>query len=190
MSFEYNPANDWVFEAGFYPRLQMTEKNLTYEYMVNRVNNKEGEAYLNYMYDYVIHNAQDRFVLSDDAWDALHTPKLFPAYAWLASVPAFSHDGQWAYFLDTSISLANKIQRMNETTQNVAHYSLSENQTVMDVSGSTATPKVNAKGDVMLTITSADNISKQLLLNVNNSRTWDEKVAVFYDRGDGTAASP
>ena len=43
MSFEYNPANDWVFEAGFYPRLQMTEKNLTYEYMVNRVNNKEGE---------------------------------------------------------------------------------------------------------------------------------------------------
>ena len=79
---------------------------------------------------------------------------------------------------------------MNETTQNVAHYSLSENQTVMDVSGSTATPKVNAKGDVMLTITSADNISKQLLLNVNNSRTWDEKVAVFYDRGNGTAASP
>ena len=190
MSFEYNPANDWVFEAGFYPRLQMTEKNLTYEYMVNRVNNKEGEAYLNYMYDYVIHNAQDRFVLSDDAWDALHTPKLFPAYAWLASVPAFTHNGQLAYSLDTSISLAKKTQRMDENTQNVAHYSLSENQTVMDVSGSTATPKVNAKGDVMLTITSADNISKQLLLNVNNSRTWDEKVAVFYDRGDGTAASP
>ena len=190
MSFEYNPANDWVFEAGFYPRLQMTEKNLTYEYMVNRVNNKEGEAYLNYMYDYVIHNAQDRFVLSDDAWDALHTPKLFPAYAWLASVPAFTHNGQLAYSLDTSISLAKKTQRMDENTQNVAHYSLSENQTVMDVSGSTATPKVNAKGDVMLTITSADNISKQLLLNVNNSRTWDEKVAVFYDRGNGTAASP
>jgi hypothetical protein len=192
MSFEYNPANDWVFEAGFYPRLHMTEKNLTYEYMVNRVNNKEGEAYLNYMYDYVIHNALDNCVLDINgaAWDALHTPKLFPAYAWLASVPAFTHDGQLAYSLDTSISLAKKTQRMDENTQNVAHYSLSENQTVMDVSGSTATPKVNAKGDVMLTITSADNISKQLLLNVNNSRTWDEKVAVFYDRGDGTAASP
>lgn len=192
-SFEYNPANDWVFEAGFYPRLQMTEKNLTYEYMVNRVNEKEGEAYLNYMYDFVIHNALDNCVLDINgaAWDALHTPKLFPAYAWLASVPAFTHDGQLAYSLDTSISLAKKTQRMDENTQNVAHYSLPDNQTVMDVTKEvTATPKVNTTGDVMLTITSADNISKQLLLNVNNSRTWDGNVAVSYDRGDGTAASP
>ena len=198
--FEYNPANDWVFEAGFYPRLQMTKNNLTYCNGDIWQNHDKDYAYSNdndyliHMYDFVIHNALDNCVLDINgngaAWDALHTPKLFPAYAWLASVPAFTHDGQLAYSLDTSISLANKIQRMNETTQNVAHYSLSENQTVMDVSGSTATPKVNAKGDVMLTITSADNISKQLLLNVNNSRTWDEKVAVFYDRGDGTAASP
>lgn len=191
-SFEYKPAKDWVFEEGFYPRLQMTEKNLAYEYLINKWNKEEGEAYLIHMCDFVIHDALDKCVLDINgaAWDALHTPKLFPAYAWLASVPAFTHDGQLAYSLDTSISLANKIQRMNETTQNVAHYSLPENQTVMDVSGSTATPKVNTTGDVMLTITSADNISKQLLLNVNNNRTWDEKVAVFYDRGDGTAASP
>jgi len=192
-SFEYNPANDWVFEAGFYPRLQMTEKNLTYEYMVNCVNKKEGEAYLNYMYDFVIHNALDNCVLDINgaAWDALHTPKLFPAYAWLASVPAFTHDGQLAYSLDTSISLAKKTQRMDENTQNVAHYSLPDNQTVMDVTKEvTATPKVNTTGDVMLTITSADNISKQLLLNVNNSRTWDGNVAVSYDRGDGTAGNP
>lgn len=189
--FEYNPAKDWVFEEGFYPRLQMTEKNLAYEYLINKWNNEEGEAYLIHMCDFVIHDAlYDCVIDKNGAWDALHTPKLFPAYAWLASVPAFTHDGQLAYSLDTSISLANKIQRMNETTQNVAHYSLPENQTVMDVSGSTATPKVNTTGDVMLTITSADNISKQLLLNVNNNRTWDEKVAVFYDRGDGTAASP
>lgn len=198
--FEYNPANDWVFEAGFYPRLQMTKNNLTYCNGDIWQNHDKDYAYSNdndyliHMYDFVIHNALDNCVLDINgngaAWDALHTPKLFPAYAWLASVPAFTHNGQLAYSLDTSISLANKIQRMNETTQNVAHYSLPENQTVMDVSGSTATPKVNTTGDVMLTITSADNISKQLLLNVNNSRTWDEKVAVFYDRGDGTAASP
>ena len=189
--FEYNPANDWVFEEGFYPRLQMTEKNLAYEYLINKWNNEEGEAYLIHMCDFVIHDALYYCVIEKNGeWDALHTPKLFPAYAWLASVPAFSHNGQLAYSLDTSISLANKTQRMDQNTQNVAHYSLPENQTVMDVSGSTATPKVNTTGDVMLTITSADNISKQLLLNVNNSRKWDEKVAVFYDRGDGTAASP
>jgi len=191
--FEYNPANDWVFEAGFYPRLQMTKNNLTYcngdiwqshdkDYAYSNDND-----YLIHMYDFVIHKALYDCLID---MDALHTPKFFPAYAWLASVPAFTHNGQLAYYLDTSISLANKTQRMDQNTQNVAHYSLSENQTVMDVSGSTATPKVNAKGDVMLTITSADNISKQLLLNVNNSRTWDGNVAVFYDRGDGTAASP
>lgn len=196
--FEYNPANDWVFEAGFYPRLQMTKNNLTYCNGDLWQNHDKDYAYSNdndyliHMYDFVIDNAFYECILDKDGTveDALHTPKLFPAYAWLASVPAFTHNGQLAYYLDTSISLANKTQRMDQNTQNVAHYSLSENQTVMDVSGSTATPKVNAKGDVMLTITSADNISKQLLLNVNNSRTWDEKVAVFYDRGDGTAASP
>lgn len=196
--FEYNPANDWVFEAGFYPRLQMTKNNLTYCNGDLWLNHDKDYAYSNdndyliHMYDFVIDNAFNECILDKDGTvkDALHTPKLFPAYAWLASVPAFTHNGQLAYYLDTSISLANKTQRMDQNTQNVAHYSLSENQTVMDVSGSTATPKVNAKGDVMLTITSADNISKQLLLNVNNSRTWDEKVAVFYDRGDGTAASP
>lgn len=196
--FEYNPANDWVFEAGFYPRLQMTKNNLTYCNGDLWQNHDKDYAYSNdndyliHMYDFVIDNAFYECILDKDGTveDALHTPKLFPAYAWLASVPAFTHNGQLAYSLDTSISLANKTQRMDQNTQNVAHYSLSENQTVMDVSGSTATPKVNAKGDVMLTITSADNISKQLLLNVNNSRTWDEKVAVFYDRGDGTAASP
>lgn len=196
--FEYNPANDWVFEAGFYPRLQMTKNNLTYCNGDIWQNHDKDYAYSNdndyliHMYDFVIDNAFYECILDKDGTveDALHTPKLFPAYAWLASVPAFTHNGQLAYYLDTSISLANKTQRMDQNTQNVAHYSLSENQTVMDVSGSTATPKVNAKGDVMLTITSADNISKQLLLNVNNSRTWDEKVAVFYDRGDGTAASP
>jgi hypothetical protein len=196
--FEYNPANDWVFEAGFYPRLQMTKNNLTYCNGDIWQNHDKDYAYSNdndyliHMYDFVIDNAFYECILDKDGTvkDALHTPKLFPAYAWLASVPAFTHNGQLAYSLDTSISLAKKTQRMDENTQNVAHYSLSENQTVMDVSGSTATPKVNAKGDVMLTITSADNISKQLLLNVNNSRTWDEKVAVFYDRGDGTAASP
>lgn len=196
--FEYNPANDWVFEAGFYPRLQMTKNNLTYCNGDIWQNHDKDYAYSNdndyliHMYDFVIDNAFYECILDKDGTveDALHTPKLFPAYAWLASVPAFTHNGQLAYYLDTSISLANKTQRMDQNTQNVAHYSLSENQTVMDVSGSTATPKVNAKGDVMLTITSADNISKQLLLNVNNSRKWDEKVAVFYDRGDGTAASP
>lgn len=196
--FEYNPANDWVFEAGFYPRLQMTKNNFTYCNGDLWQNHDKDYAYSNdndyliHMYDFVIDNAFYECILDKDGTveDALHTPKLFPAYAWLASVPAFTHNGQLAYYLDTSISLANKTQRMDQNTQNVAHYSLSENQTVMDVSGSTATPKVNAKGDVMLTITSADNISKQLLLNVNNSRTWDEKVAVFYDRGDGTAASP
>ena len=196
--FEYNPANDWVFEAGFYPRLQMTKNNLTYCNGDIWQNHDKDYAYSNdndyliHMYDFVIDNAFYECILDKDGTveDALHTPKLFPAYAWLASVPAFTHDGQLAYSLDTSISLANKTQRMDQNTQNVAHYSLPENQTVMDVSGSTATPKVNTTGDVMLTITSADNISKQLLLNVNNSRTWDEKVAVFYDRGDGTAASP
>jgi len=192
--FEYNPANDWVFEAGFYPRLQMTKNNLTYCNGDILENHDKDYAYSNdndyliHMYDFVIYKALYDCLID---MDALHTPKFFPAYAWLASVPAFTHNGQLAYSLDTSISLAKKTQRMDENTQNVAHYSLPENQTVMDVTKEvTATPKVNTTGDVMLTITSADNISKQLLLNVNNSRTWDEKVAVFYDRGDGTAASP
>ena len=197
--FEYNPANDWVFEAGFYPRLQMTKNNLTYCNGDIWQNHDKDYAYSNdndyliHMYDFVIDNAFYECILDKDGTveDALHTPKLFPAYAWLASVPAFTHNGQLAYSLDTSISLAKKTQRMDQNTQNVAHYSLPENQTVMDVTKEvTATPKVNTTGDVMLTITSADNISKQLLLNVNNSRTWDGNVAVFYDRGDGTAASP
>lgn len=178
---DINVGGAWQFQEGFYPRLQIGTANITNVSGSDRTTN-----------DRIIIRAAT--AMGDDAAD-LKTPKLFPAYAWLASVPAgFNNDGGSAQFLDAPLSLAAKRQVMDANTQNVAHYSLPANQTLLTVTGETdaqtATPKVNAVGNVMLTVTTADNISKQLRLDVNGSRTWDGKTGRLFDDGKGTEDSP
>lgn len=78
----------------------------------------------------------------------------------------------------------------NVTTVKTAKFSLPTDQTLMTVSGETATPKEDQQGDVLLTVTSSDGISKQLCLQVNTIKKWDQKIARAYDAGDGTVAKP
>ena len=171
----------WRYRQGFYPRLQVGSTNIT---------NGTTDALLK-LHDYVIELAAEKF--GDDK-AALTTPKLFPQYAWLASVPAFTHDGQWAYFLDTSMSLARR--EMTDEQSNVlsANYAVANyypnDPALMSVADNTATPKVNVGGDVWLTITSPDGASKKLLLNVNGQRKWDGELAANFDGGNGTSDSP
>ncbi len=191
--FDYTLSNAWVYESGYYPRLQVTGANIAYadfDAIFYHAND-----YLGMMYDFVIYRAINSYIMLVADEEALHTPKLFPAYAWLASVPiGFTGDGLQTYFLDAPLSLAAKRQVMDANTQNVAHYSLPANQTLLTVTGETdaqtATPKVNAVGDVLLTITSSDNISKQLSLGVNGSRKWNGKTYKYFDSGSGTEESP
>lgn len=195
--FDYALSNAWVYETGYYPRLQVTGANIAYadfDPIAYHANDNLGM-----MYDYVIHRAIDSYIMLVDDEEALHTPKIFPAYAWLASVPVgFTGDGLQTFFLDAPLSLAMKKQDMetvgNVTTMKTARYSLPADQTMLTISGETdaqvATPKVNAVGDVMLTITSTDNISKELCLGVNGSRKWNGKTYKYYDSGNGTEGSP
>lgn len=190
-NYRYNTINVglnsmWQCSDGFYPRLKIGDSNLT--------NATEGD--LAKIHDYVIEHAAD--VFGDDKTE-IHKAKLFPAYAWLACVPVgFNHNGQYAYYLDLSLSLAMKSQDMetvgNVTYMKTARYSLPADQNVLTISGETdaqtATPIVNAEGDVSLTITTNDKINKQLCLHVNGSRTWDGKVAITFDGGNGTEANP
>lgn len=184
--FSYNGGNEWKYNEGFYPCLQVSSSNITNSSADNRS-----------MSDEVIKRAVSIVHENnnyDDKLSALQTPKLFPAYAWLASVPAGIHNGLLTHHLDAPLSLTPKEQNM-ETIGNVtkvksAKYSLPTDQTLMTVSGETATPKEDQQGDVLLTITSSDGISKQLCLQVNTIKKWDQKIARAYDAGDGTEAKP
>ena len=173
--------NVWRYRQGFYPRLQVGSANIT---------NGTTDALLK-LHDYVIELAAEKF--GDDK-AALTTPKLFPQYAWLASVPAFTHDGQWAYFFDTSMSLAHREMTDDQSNVLSANYAVANyypnDPALMSVADNTATPKVNVEGDVWVTITSPNGASKKLLLNVNGQRKWDGELAANFDGGNGTSDSP
>ena len=174
-------SSDWEHVDGFYPRLSIGADNIA----------NAGDQYENNVTDYVINRAARAFL--DDV-SAIRTPSLLQNYAWLASVPAGMHNGLSAQYLDAPLSLTPKEQNMetvgNVTTVKTAKFSLPNDQTLMTVSGETATPKEDQQGDVLLTITSSDGISKQLCLQVNTIKKWDQKIARAYDAGDGTEAKP
>lgn len=174
-------SSDWEHVDGFYPRLSIGADNIA----------NAGDQYENNVTDYVINRAARAFL--DDV-SAIRTPSLLQNYAWLASVPAGMHNGLSAQYLDAPLSLTPKEQNMetvgNVTTVKTAKFSLPNDQTLMTVSGETATPKEDQQGDVLLTITSSDGISKQLCLQVNTIKKWDQKIARAYDAGDGTVAKP
>lgn len=172
----------WQFKQGFYPRLQVGSSNMT---------NGTTDALLK-LHDYIIERAANKY--GDDK-AALTTPKLFPQYAWLASVPAFTHNGQWAYFMDTALSLAQRDMTDDQGNVLRADFSLEDYyntrySSLMTVAGNTATPKENTSGDVWLTISTPSGVSKKLLLNVNGNRKWDGELAANFDGGDGTSGSP
>ena len=174
-------SSDWEHVDGFYPRLSIGEDNIA----------NAGDRFENNVTDYVINRAARAFL--DDV-SAIRTPSLLQNYAWLASVPAGMHNGLSAQYLDAPLSLTTKEQNMetigNVTKVKTAKFSLPADQTLMTVSGETATPKEDQQGDVLLTITSSDGISKQLCLQVNTIKKWDQKIARAYDAGDGTNAKP
>ncbi len=184
--FSYNGGSEWKYNEGFYPCLQVSSSNIT---------NSSADNWS--MRDEVIKRAV--FIVHEnnnygDKLSALQTPKLFPAYAWLASVPAGIHNGLLTHHLDAPLSLTPKEQNM-ETIGNVtkvksATFSLPSDQNLLTVTNETATPKEDTQGGVVLTITSSDKISKQFFLMVNTIKQWDKKIAKTLDAGDGTKESP
>lgn len=184
--FSYNGGNEWKYNEGFYPCLQVSSSNITNSSADNRS-----------MSDEVIKRAVSIVHENnnyDDKLSALQTPKLFPAYAWLASVPAGIHNGLLTHHLDAPLSLTPKTQDMetvgNVTTMKRATFSLPSDQNLLTVTNETATPKEDTQGGVVLTITSSDKISKQFFLMVNTIKQWDKKIAKTLDAGDGTKESP
>ena len=184
--FSYNGGSEWKYNEGFYPCLQVSSSNIT---------NSSADNLS--MRDEVIKRAVS-IVHEDNNYDdklsALQTPKLFPAYAWLASVPAGIHNGLVTHHLDAPLSLTPKTQDMetvgNVTTMKRATFSLPSDQNLLTVTNETATPKEDTQGGVVLTITSSDKISKQFFLMVNTIKQWDKKIAKTLDAGDGTKESP
>ena len=171
----------WSTKSEFYPQVIVDEYNIT------KTPADEDER----LVDYVIRAAADKF---GDNSETLKIPTLFQKYAWLASVPMNvpNHDFR-ADFVDTPVSLAIRQQQLdNEGHQKTASYAIDDDK--MTISGETnaqiATPKDNVKGDVMLTVTSDDGVSKQFCLDVYTSHTWDGKVAKAYDGGNGTQSNP
>ena len=168
--------NHWQYEDGFYPRLQLSGNNFVKSNSTIR--------------DYGIYLAAMKFGEPDNG-DFLYTPALFPAYAWIASVPIGINNGLLAHFLDGTLSLSNKQQVMdNQGNMKTATFSLPDNQTLLTVSNENAIPKPNVTGDVMLTVTTTDHVTKQLCLNVNGNRKWDENLALTFDGGDGSVENP
>ena len=171
---------DWVIKDGFYPYCKVNQYNVA--------NNTWGDD--ERLVDYVIAVAARSF---DDSETTLRTPSLYEKYAWLASVPMNVQNHSFrANFVDTPFSLAIKQQPLEGSNMKTATFSLSGD--LMTVSGETnaqtATPKDNVSGAVMLTITSDDNVSRSICLDVYTRHQWDGKVARNYDGGDGTEGSP
>ncbi len=178
--------NGWEHHSGFYPQLKINSNNLA-----NGVTAGEGFNYT-LLIDYVIERASDAF--ADDA-STIRTPTLVQNYAWLASVPLnVTNNAFTANFVDMPLSLAIKQQEVSSSDLKNAHYSINNDETLITVSGETdaqtATPKDNVVGDVKVTITSDDGISKDLNLHVNTSHKWDGITARNYDSGDGTESTP
>ena len=171
---------NWNIKNGFYPYFNVDGYNIA--------NNTSSDD--ERLVDYVIAVAARYF---GDGETTLRTPSLYPKYAWLGSVPMNvpNHDFR-TDFVDTPISLAIKQQPAGGSNMKTATFSVSEEK--MTVSGEpnaqTATPKDNVLGDVMLTITSDDNVSRSICLYVYTRHQWDGIIARTYDSGDGTEGNP
>ena len=169
-------CSDYVIKGGFYPYFEVTSNNMA-----------RG---VSMFCDYVIDIATTFF---GDNTDDLRTPSLYPKYAWLGSVPmnvpnrGFSTD-----FVDAPVSLAIKQQQLEGNNIKSARFSISDEKMTVtgDADAQTATPKDNIEGDVMLTITSDDNVSRQICLHINTLHKWDGKIAKFFDGGNGMEANP
>ena len=166
---------DWVIKDGFYPYFEVSADNITTQ---------------GYFGDNVIAKATYYF---DDNLKVARTPSLYQKYAWLGSVPMnVSNHAFRANFVDTPVSLAIKQQQLEGNNMKTATFSLTSD--LVTVSGApnaqTATPKDNVSGDVMLTITSDDNVSRNICLDVYTRHQWDGKVAKEYDGGNGTESNP
>ena len=171
----------WMFNEGFYPYFKVDPT------VIAGTTSSSQKAYA----DYVIATAANYF---DDDAEVLSTPSFYGKYAWLSSVPINTPNHNFRTdFVDTPISLAIKQQPTGiGNTMKVASFSVSEN--MMAVSGEhnaqTATPKDNVGGDMMLTITSDDNVSRNIRLYVYTRHQWDGVVGKHYDSGDGTPGDP
>ena len=170
--------SNWVIKEGFYPYYKVDGNNIANN------NDKNFE-------DYVIATAADYF---DDNVAQIRTPALYEKYAWLGSVPMNVPNHNFRTdFVDTPVSLAIKQQPIdNEGHQKTATYSLSGDLMTVrgETNAQTATPKDNVKGSVMLTITSYENVSRSICLDVYTLHQWDGKIARNYDNGDGTEGNP
>ena len=179
MNHSYNPdthVDNWVIKDGFYPYFKVTAKNLANDDI--------------FFKDYVIAKAANYF---DDDADVIRTPSQYNKYAWLGSVPMnVPHRDFQTNFVDIPISLAIKQQQLEGNNLKNARFSISDDK--MTVTGDpdvqTATPKDNVSGGVMLTITSDDNVSRNICLDVYTLHKWDGVVAKTYDSGDGTEDEP
>ena len=173
-----NFYNCWVVKEGFYPYFKVDENNIA--------NNQKDID----LVDYAIATAAGYF---DDKVDVIRTPSLYEKYAWLSSVPMNVPNHNFRTdFVDTPISLAIKQQPLEGNNMKTATYSISDDK--MTISGETnaqtAAPKDNVSGGVMLTITSDDNVSRSICLDIYTRHQWDEKVAQNYDGGNGTESNP
>ena len=171
----------WVFKEGFYPYFKVDPT------VIAGTTSSSQKDYA----DYVIATAANYF---DDDAEVLSTPSFYGKYAWLSSVPINTPNHNFRTdFVDTPISLAIKQQPTGiGNTMKVATFSVSED--MMAVSGEhnaqTATPKDNVAGDMMLTITSDDNVSRNIHLYIYTRHQWDGVVGKHYDSGDGTSGDP
>ena len=171
----------WVFKEGFYPYFTVDPT------VIAGTTSSSQKDYA----DYVITTAANYF---DDDAEALSTPSFYGKYAWLCSVPINTPNHNFRTdFVDLPISLAIKQQPTdNPSIMKVATFSVPEE--MMTVSGEhnaqTATPKDNVYGDMMLTITSEDHVSRNVRLYVYTRHQWDGVVGKRYDGGNGTSANP
>lgn len=168
----------WQYSKGFYPRLKVDYRNI--------INGSEDVR------DYVLASVFGvRYFYGSDT-NLLFGLTRFPAYAWLASVPAPLGSGLSAQHVDGSFSLKHKEQTIDDKgTLKWADYKVADGQTVLTVSGETATPVVDKTGTTMLTATiTADKVSKQWCIDVDGTRRWNGKTARGYDGGTGTQNDP
>jgi len=169
-------CSDYVFKGGFYPYFEVTSNNMA--------------CGVSTFCDYVIDIATTYF---GDNTDNMRTPSLYNKYAWLGSVPMnVPNRGFTTDFVDMPVSLAIKQQPTEGSNMKTATFSVNDDKMTVggETNAQTATPKDNIEGDVMLTITSDDNVSRQICLHINTLHQWDGTIGTYFDGGNGTEASP
>lgn len=161
------------WKEGFYPRLNVGQKSVLSSDQYNSNDNiltRYGQAY-------------------DEVNMKPYQTWLFPAYAWLASVPIGLHKGCTAQCVDMPLSLAPKQETLNAAGDlKTATFTLTSGQSLFAVTEQTATPV--ARGEAVMTVSTPDGVKKALLLQADPGTTWDGHVAREYSGGSGTSASP